>query len=321
MRIAFLVLGGALLVQAQAGTFAVTATRDEPDATPGDGVCASQRGTCTLRAAVMEANATAEPSTITLPAGRYSLTRRGIDEDSLTGDLDVRGSLTIVGSGARTTIIDGQRARDRLVDVQVGATLDLSGLTLRRGRVRGRRVGGGCLRAFGTLALHDAVVTRCRSTDDAGGVDVQQGVVTLTDVVLRNNRTGDDGGAIDVDAGTATLQRVLVANNIAADEGGGIENSGGNVTLLEVTITGNRARTDAGGLSIEDGALTLLDHCTITKNRAAKGAGLFSDDTEHGANTTVVRNTTLRGNKRDDCTGPFVDDGLNVGGTSCAFTR
>ena len=37
--------------------FQVDATHDAVDASPGDGVCADATGACTLRAAVMEANA------------------------------------------------------------------------------------------------------------------------------------------------------------------------------------------------------------------------------------------------------------------------
>ena len=39
------------------GQFAVDVTTDTPDANPGDGVCADAGGNCSLRAAVMEANA------------------------------------------------------------------------------------------------------------------------------------------------------------------------------------------------------------------------------------------------------------------------
>lgn len=40
-----------------ATTFTVKSTADTVDAKPGDGVCADSCGNCTLRAAIMEANA------------------------------------------------------------------------------------------------------------------------------------------------------------------------------------------------------------------------------------------------------------------------
>jgi hypothetical protein len=65
---------------AHAATFTVNSTADAVDAHPGDGVCADASGHCTLRAAVMEANALSGPDTITLPAGTYTLTIPGISE-------------------------------------------------------------------------------------------------------------------------------------------------------------------------------------------------------------------------------------------------
>ena len=44
---------------ASADTFTVDDTGDDPDANPGDGTCATSGGVCTLRAAIQEANATA----------------------------------------------------------------------------------------------------------------------------------------------------------------------------------------------------------------------------------------------------------------------
>ena len=43
-------------------TFTVTSTADTPDANPADGVCGDASGACTLRAAISQANASANPS-------------------------------------------------------------------------------------------------------------------------------------------------------------------------------------------------------------------------------------------------------------------
>lgn len=49
---------------ALAATFTVNSTADDPDASPGNGVCQTSGGVCTLRAAIQEANALAGPHTI-----------------------------------------------------------------------------------------------------------------------------------------------------------------------------------------------------------------------------------------------------------------
>src|SRR5688500_1837174 len=47
------------LGQAYAASFTVNSTADQPDVSPGDGICRTASNTCTLRAAIMEANSSA----------------------------------------------------------------------------------------------------------------------------------------------------------------------------------------------------------------------------------------------------------------------
>ena len=71
--------------------FNVNTTADAPDNNIGNGVGGTALGpnTCTLRAAMQEANANAD--NINVPAGTYVLTGNGIAEDTgLGGDLDIR---------------------------------------------------------------------------------------------------------------------------------------------------------------------------------------------------------------------------------------
>src|SRR5262245_30640090 len=96
---------------ARATTFPVNSTADDTDLTPGDSVCSTELGACTLRAAVQEANALDGADIIELPPGTYSLDNTGIDENAAaSGDLDLLAaaglpqSLTINGAGARSTI-------------------------------------------------------------------------------------------------------------------------------------------------------------------------------------------------------------------------
>src|SRR5205085_2252272 len=104
-------------------------------------------GVVSLREAVLAANASVGvPDTINLPAGTYVLTRVGADEDAAaTGDLDITDRLTIVGSGAAATAIDGNLS-DRVFDLRSDA-LTLSRLTVRNGRVTGPTAVGGGIRS------------------------------------------------------------------------------------------------------------------------------------------------------------------------------
>src|SRR5438105_15181467 len=86
---------------AVAATFTVNDTDDGIDAVPGDGVCLiPNRHTCTLRAAIMEANALPGADAIILPAGRFMLRFPGVSEDDgLKGDLDITDDVSITGAG------------------------------------------------------------------------------------------------------------------------------------------------------------------------------------------------------------------------------
>jgi hypothetical protein len=72
----------------------------------------TDHGTCTLRAAIMEANAYLGADTIIIPAGSYVLSLVSMDEDAdLDGDLDISEYVTINGAGAMDKVIDGNGER------------------------------------------------------------------------------------------------------------------------------------------------------------------------------------------------------------------
>src|SRR5262245_38053989 len=101
--ICVLSLSTVVVAGASGENYRVTKTADT-----ADGSCSQQD--CSLREAVIAANATPFEDTITLPAGTYTLPRDGPGENqSQTGDLDIRAAVTIRGSGARKTTIDGGR--------------------------------------------------------------------------------------------------------------------------------------------------------------------------------------------------------------------
>lgn len=86
-----------LAFHASAATFNVNVTSDLDDVAPGNGVCSSFiADTCSLRAAIMEANALAGTDIIVLqPDTVYTLTQNGVDDTAASGDLDITTSMTI----------------------------------------------------------------------------------------------------------------------------------------------------------------------------------------------------------------------------------
>ena len=72
----------------------VNSNADEVDSNLNDGICQTAAATCTLRAAVMQANpALGLGVTIVLPVGLFVLTRdTGFGNEDSFGDLDVNAS-------------------------------------------------------------------------------------------------------------------------------------------------------------------------------------------------------------------------------------
>lgn len=87
-----------------ADDFTVNSIVDAPDANPGDGVCATVGGECTLRAAVEETNQLQGSDTINLPAGVYDV----------NGRIHIQDHLTLVGEGADVSILDGENQHSLL---------------------------------------------------------------------------------------------------------------------------------------------------------------------------------------------------------------
>ncbi|HSC82225.1 MAG TPA: CSLREA domain-containing protein [Pseudomonas sp.] len=133
----------------------VTLTADE-----FDGVCDTH---CSLRDAITAANLAEGPQQIRLLPGNYVLSLpslpdangfAGNEDGNLDGDFDVRGQLTIQGSGATRTRIIGQ-VESRLFEVMSGAQLSLLRLSLENGR-SGRN--GGALANHGELLLREVLL-------------------------------------------------------------------------------------------------------------------------------------------------------------------
>ena len=105
---ALLLVGGQwpMSSPAYAAAFTVNNISDTHDAKPGDGICAipNSKNVCTLRAAIDEVNALGGKTThaIKVPANTYLL---------FLGELTVKAEVDITGSGAATTIVDGQLER------------------------------------------------------------------------------------------------------------------------------------------------------------------------------------------------------------------
>jgi len=267
---------------ARASVYTVTRTDDT-----ADGACNTD---CSLREAILAANANHGPDVILLPAGTYTLTLAGAGEDQgALGDLDLRDDLTLVGASADTTVIDGGQL-DRVFDVLAGVHAEISGVTIRNGRVAGP---GGGIRNAGTLDLSASVISGNATTQGGYG-----------------------GGISSGGSGTLTLVQTTLNGNVA-DGGGGALALSAPATISESTLSGNHANLFGGGLYAYAKTQVLFAGSTITGNTSVKtGGGIYSElDPFLSVTQPELRDSILAGNSgspQRDCAGPVESNGYNL---------
>lgn len=276
---------------------------DAVDANPGDGACRTAAGTCTLRAAVQEANRQSGPSVVVVPAGRFVFSVAtplpGVPNeiDAASGDLDLQRPVTIRGAGARETLIDtvGVDRAFSNIHQNVATVTDLAITGGRFGRTDSWS--GGAIWNEGRMTLE-----RVHLYDNEAGYggaifNTPRTHMVLRDSLLSDNRSGE-GGAIRFDAGGEVINTTITGNSVfAVDQnrrpgelsgyGGGIDHrGGGDLTIVNSTITGNAALKGGGGLN--------------TSFAYAGGvAGVVSPRVVRLLNTVIAGNTSVAGEQ--DC--------------------
>lgn len=224
----------------QAAVLAVTKTADTLD-----GACDHD---CSLREAVVAANALPGADAVVLPAGVYALTRPGREDAAVSGDLDVLDDLAILGAGARSTILDGG-GLDRVLHGLLSGILEVHGVTIRNGRASEGAPGSSFGDGGGILGTR-VVLTGCHVTGNQAaryGGGALAFDLTASDTTFSDNEASAGGaiGSFDV----LRLTNVTISGN-RAEIGGGLYLEPHDQVLTQVTITGNRARS-AGGFHVE----------------------------------------------------------------------
>ena len=296
------------------GYFVVNSTTDSVDAFPGNSVCATASGTCTLRAAIQESNAMAGSNTVELPAGTYLLTLPGSGGDA-QGDLNINGSVRILGAGATNTLIDGNggRLNTRIFLVQSGS-LQVQDVTLQNGGSPIVPEGGGIRIDAGSVFLTRVVMTGNEAYSNGGAIAMFAGLLSITDSTLDSNIVTSRGGGLYASTNTTIgITRSTFSNN-QSTLGGAIQNFG-TLTLENSTVSGNSGSAGTGGI-INVGSMD-LNNVTITNNtsneESAGRAGGISGD----GGVLNLRNTLIAGNHNTaggspDCAGTLTSQGHNL---------
>lgn len=328
---------------AEAATYVVDTTSDNAGLT----ACTASPGDCSLRGAIIAANAAGGSDTITVPAGTYNLTIAGANENaSATGDLDITSDLTINGNSAATTIIDAQDI-DRVIDLIVPASatinVTLNNLTIQNGTNVGTSTessgGGIAMRSIATslgsvnFTLNSSIVQNNinNTVGSGGGLGLSRSATGAAPVIGINNSTiignsttgtsSGNGAGIFCSTCSLIINNSLIANNTQAANassgavgGAGLYLTGtaGSATINHSTISGNTTNSSGGGLLIASGTAT-LNFVTAANNTADNdndGGGNGGGLFQFSTGVLNIQSSLIAGN--DDKSTPANDD---CGGT------
>jgi CSLREA domain-containing protein len=260
------------------------------NADTNDGACNAD---CSLREAIVAANA-APGSTITFAAGvNPTLTRTGSDNTAVNGDLDINASVTITGNtGAggvpattiSTTYVSGCGDCKVFGVNQSGAftglTVSFNNLIIQNGFNTHVATGsfqetGGGIDFFLTgtgnsYSMTNCVVTQIQSY--GGGINIDSGLpsltnhgsVTFTTTTISNNTADATGGGLNLfsDIHSVSFSGCTISGNTTlatgglGAQGGGIKirhTNGGTVSIQSSTISNNTATGSGGGIDYVTG--------------------------------------------------------------------
>ncbi len=285
-------------------TFTVNTTADTVDAIPGDGLAQDASGNTSLRAAIMEANASVGADLIEVPAGQYELSIAGTGENGAArGDLDIGQPLTIRGAGIGATVVDGKQL-DRVFDLVSNVALTLTEFTVAGGRVPSDNGGG--LRNRGAATIRQMAFVGNHADLDGGGIESQVFGTSLhiAESIFDGNTANRYGGGVGAEGGTLLIESSTFQNNQAFG-GGGVDVASFNSIVKTSTFHNNLARNNGGGIYLK--ATTDLMQSTFTNNSAAFGGGIYVGGSTIGTNDVV--NNTLVGNIATELGGGIAHQG------------
>jgi len=177
--------------------------QDHPDGNPGDGICdIPSGGFCTLRAAIMESNASAGTDIITLPANatiRLAIT--GSNENAAaTGDLDITSPIAIgffTGSTQSYPTIDATNLNDRAFHVLSGSgVVSFTNLKIINGSADFSN-GGAINISINNQVTINRVWFEDNTADSGGAVYISAlSELDIVDSVFKGNAAVSQGGAL-----------------------------------------------------------------------------------------------------------------------------
>lgn len=249
---------------------------------------------CSLREAVLAANALPGRDIVRIGAGIHRLEQPGIDEDAgLTGDIDITDDLDVIGEGSEISQID-PRQLDYVFDATRGAALTVRGIGfVRSASVSGLWSGGGIRAGFfgagdenlGRLTLEDVLID-VRVGNQRVGV-LARGQFHASRVTFR--RADEWGIAAAFRGHDLRLDDVEFRGNARALSFHLDPN--GQARITDTRFIGNGDPSPCNVFSISGTGTTLLQRISFKNNSTFSGGTLCIRGGAH----VVVRDSTFAG--------------------------
>jgi CSLREA domain-containing protein len=303
-----------------AKTYTVTRTND-----PAPGAC--QANNCSLREAVLAANAHAGSDKVVLPNHRhaYELTIPGTGEDgAMDGDLDVTNNpLRVVHPGKGRATVRGNGIDERIFDVFTGAPTTFDRLVVTGGNNPSPMFEGGGIRSDADVVVLSSRIVGNTSVEHGGGIGLQSGagLRLIRSTVANNHTTSGDGGGIDGDTGAVVIKRSRIVGNGPSGNGGAMYFFSSEPSLIsKSTIAGNQAPGQGGAIYQAQGptdpALRIVGS-TLSGNHADAGGGaIFISN-----GRLSLTNSTFAGNRTTDLGGAIWNAGGQVTANAITVAR
>ncbi len=291
-----------------AETYTVTKTGDT-----NDGMCDAD---CSLREAVVAANATAGNDTIAFDMTVFNVPRT----ITLSGTeiiIGSNGTLDINGPGANLLTISGANA-SRIFATGIGVVATISGVKFTEGTGAGAANtgrGGAIYNVSGDLTLNNVIVTG-NSGANGGGINNAAAtggggaVLTINNSIISNNTSTSSGGGMqNFSTSTVTINNSTFSGNSGGSTtGGGGAQFNGTVRITNSTFANNNAPIGAGGGFQSNGTSLVMTNVTVSGNTSATNGGGI-----HRGSTNVnffIRNSIVAGNN-GSATSPDVTNSTN----------
>jgi hypothetical protein len=275
--------------------FIVDRFEDAPDTSPGDGQCKGLNmvgATCSLRAAIMEANANVGPHTIAIPAGsEFILTHLGEDEDlAVTGDLDIKQDITITNGLSQGFVINGN-GTDRIFQIHANAKLTLNNGLVKNGTANTvNTFQGGAIKVEidGILIVDN--VDFVNNLANRGGAIFNDGEVLIENSYLHHNAITNENEPVNLPSeGNAILNRkvMIISTSTLSYNGLLLENPNNtSINNGEYAI-----HINPNGINAEQ-PVTFIFNSTLANN---KYAGIRSYRGITNINQSTIANHESRG--------------------------